>query len=163
MMFAHGIISPMLFAVCGAFKHHYQHGDWRHARHGQAFALDRHLDDVRLDGQPWSAALGRLRGGVPPLGRLLGRWLVDPRARRLGHHRRVLPLVDAAHHLRRWGRDPAAGHVGSKPIPDLDQSEKVAMLILAVATILFGIFPFLALDMMDAYTQTIFAALFGGA
>ena len=23
MMFAHGIISPMLFAVCGAFKHHY--------------------------------------------------------------------------------------------------------------------------------------------
>ena len=50
-----------------------------------------------------------------------------------------------------------------KPIPDLDQSEKVAMLILAVATILFGIFPFLALDMMDAYTQTIFAALFGGA
>ena len=23
MMFAHGLISPMLFAVCGAFKHHY--------------------------------------------------------------------------------------------------------------------------------------------
>ena len=50
-----------------------------------------------------------------------------------------------------------------KPIPDLDSSEKVAMLLMAVATILFGIFPFIALDMMDAWTRVAFLALFGGA
>ena len=57
---------------------------------------------------------------------------------------------------------PPAGMEG-KPIPDLDTSEKVAMLILAAATVLFGIFPFIALDMMDAWTQAAFAVLFGGA
>jgi len=34
----------------------------------------------------------------------------------------------------------------------LSSHEKIAMFILAVATILFGILPFIALDMMNAWT-----------
>ena len=52
MMFAHGIISPMLFAVCGAFKHHY-HSMEIGAMRGmakKAFTMASNLDDVRLDG-----------------------------------------------------------------------------------------------------------------
>ena len=166
MMFAHGIISPMLFAVCGAFKHHY-HSMEIGAMRGMA----KHSPWIATSMMfGWMASLGLplLAGFVAEFLLLVaywaafGWWILGPG---------LALAITAAYYLWSMQRtifeggdetQPPATLEG-KPIPDLDQSEKVAMLILAVATILFGIFPFLALDMMDAYTQTIFAALFGGA
>ena len=46
-----------------------------------------------------------------------------------------------------------------KAIPDISNQEKFAMIILAVFTILFGIMPWIALDMMDDWTKQIFNGL----
>jgi NADH:ubiquinone oxidoreductase subunit 4 (subunit M) len=53
---------------------------------------------------------------------------------------------------------PPANMVG-KIIPDISNSEKFAMLILAFFTILFGVMPWIALDMMDDWTKQIFNGL----
>ena len=45
------------------------------------------------------------------------------------------------------------------PIPDISNSEKFAMLIMAIFTILFGVMPWIALDMMDDWTQQAFNGL----
>ena len=51
-----------------------------------------------------------------------------------------------------------------EPVPDIDNSEKIAMLLLAALTILFGIMPWIFLDMMDMWTQSAMAFLtLGGA
>ena len=44
-------------------------------------------------------------------------------------------------------------------VPDIGDAEKVAMLILAVFTILFGIMPWIALDMMNGWTVAFFESL----
>jgi NADH-quinone oxidoreductase subunit M len=50
------------------------------------------------------------------------------------------------------------------PVPDIDNSEKIAMLLLAGFTILFGIMPWIFLDMMDMWTRTAMTFLgLGGA
>ena len=50
------------------------------------------------------------------------------------------------------------------PVPDIDNSEKIAMLLLAAFTILFGIMPWIFLDMMDMWTRTAMTFLgLGGA
>ena len=53
---------------------------------------------------------------------------------------------------------PPANMIG-KPIPDISDSEKFAMLILAFFTILFGIMPWIGLDMMDDWTKQFFEGL----
>ena len=53
---------------------------------------------------------------------------------------------------------PPANMVGH-PIPDISNSEKFAMLIMAFFTILFGIMPWIGLDMMDDWTKQIFDGL----
>jgi len=166
MMFAHGIISPMLFAVCGAFKHHY-HSMEIGAMRGMA----KHSPWIATSMMfGWMASLGLplLAGFVAEFMLLVaywatfGWWILGPG---------LALAITAAYYLWSMQRtifeggettQPPAGMEG-KPIPDLDTSEKVAMLILAAATVLFGIFPFIALDMMDAWTQAAFAVLFGGA
>lgn len=45
------------------------------------------------------------------------------------------------------------------PVPDIADSEKLAMLIMAVFTILFGVMPWIALNMMNGWTVGIFNAL----
>ena len=166
MMFAHGIISPMLFAVCGAFKHHY-HSMEIGAMRGMA----KHSPWIATSMMfGWMASLGLplLAGFVAEFMLLVaywatfGWWILGPG---------LALAITAAYYLWSMQRtifeggeatQPPAGMEG-KPIPDLDTSEKVAMLILAAATVLFGIFPFIALDMMDAWTQAAFVVLFGGA
>jgi NADH-quinone oxidoreductase subunit M len=50
------------------------------------------------------------------------------------------------------------------PVPDIDDSEKIAMLLLAAFTILFGVMPWIFLDMMDMWTRTAMTFLgLGGA
>ena len=53
---------------------------------------------------------------------------------------------------------PPANMLG-QPIPDITNSEKFAMLIMAFFTILFGIMPWIGLDMMDDWTKQIFEGL----
>jgi NADH-quinone oxidoreductase subunit M len=50
-----------------------------------------------------------------------------------------------------------------EPVPDIANSEKLAMLLLAGFTILFGIMPWIFLDMMDIWTQNAMKFLGFGA
>jgi NADH-quinone oxidoreductase subunit M len=52
---------------------------------------------------------------------------------------------------------PASLH--GEPVPDLASPEKLAMLILAAFTILFGVMPWIGLDMMHDWTKQIFDGL----
>ena len=166
MMFAHGIISPMLFAVCGAFKHHY-HSMEIGAMRGMA----KHspwLATSMMFG--WMASLGLplLAGFVAEFLLLIaywhefGWWILGPG---------LALAITAAYYLWSMQRTIFEGgeetqppkEMEGKPIPDISDMEKVAMLILAGFTILFGIFPAIALDMMSDWTVTMFQTLFGGA
>ena len=49
---------------------------------------------------------------------------------------------------------PASLH--GESVPDIDHSEKAAMIILAVFTIIFGVMPWIALNMMNGWTVGIF-------
>ena len=155
MMFAHGIISPMLFAVCGAFKHHY-HSMEIGAMRGMA----KHspwLATSMMFG--WMASLGLplLAGFVAELMLMVaywqayGWWILLPGL--------VLALT-AAYYLWSMQRTIFEGgdetqppeSLHGEPVPDIDNSEKFAMLLLAGFTILFGIMPWIFLDMMSEWT-----------
>ena len=163
MMFAHGIISPMLFAVCGAFKHHY-HSMEIGAMRGMA-KWSPYLAVYMMFS--WMASLGLplLAGFVAELMLMIaywpvyGWWILLPGA--------VLAIT-AAYYL--WsmqrtifeggdeGQPPESLH-GETP-PDITLSENIGMIILAIFTVLFGVFPFIALAMMDDWTVEFFKGVF---
>ena len=167
MMFAHGIISPMLFAVCGAFKHHY-HSMEIGAMRGMA----KHspwLATSMMFG--WMASLGLplLAGFVAELMLMVaywyayGWWIIFPG---------LVLAITAAYYLWSMQRTIFEGgdatqppeSLHGEPVPDIDNSEKIAMLLLAAFTILFGVMPWIFLDMMDMWTRSAMAFLgFGGA
>ncbi|CAI8162308.1 MAG: NAD(P)H-quinone oxidoreductase chain 4 1 [Methanobacteriota archaeon] len=163
MMFAHGIISPMLFAVCGAFKHHYHSmeiGDMR----GMA-KFSPYLAVYMMFS--WMASLGLplLAGFVAELMLLLaywpvyGWWILFPGA---------VIAITGAYYL--WsmqrtifeggehGQPPKSLH-GEVP-PDITLPENIGMIILAIFTVIFGIFPFIILGMMDQWTVELFEGVF---
>ena len=168
MMFAHGIISPMLFAVCGAFKHHY-HSMEIGAMRGMAKHSPWLATSMMF---AWMASLGLplLAGFVAELMMFLALWhflaaegwsvlwMVGPAL--------VLALT-AAYYL--WSMQRTIFEGGEKtqppeslhgaPVPDIADSEKVAMIIMAVFTILFGVMPWIALDMMNGWTVGFFNSL----
>ena len=156
MMFAHGIISPMLFAVCGAFKHHY-HSMEIGAMRGMA----RHspwLATSMMFG--WMASLGLplLAGFVAELMLMVaywyayGWWIIFPG---------LVLAITAAYYLWSMQRTIFEGGEETQPpkslhgesVPDIDNPEKLAMLLLAAFTIVFGIMPWIFLDMMDMWTR----------
>ncbi len=166
MMFAHGIISPMLFAVCGAFKHHY-HSMEIGAMRGMA----KHspwLATSMMFG--WMASLGLplLAGFVAELMLMVaywhayGWWILLPGL--------VLALT-AGYYLWSMQRTIFEGgdetqppeSLHGEPVPDIANSEKLAMLLLAGFTILFGVMPWIFLDMMDMWTQNAMKFLGFGA
>ena len=168
MMFAHGIISPMLFAVCGAFKHHY-HSMEIGAMRGMAKHSPWLATSMMF---AWMASLGLplLAGFVAELMMFLALWhflaaegwsvlwMVGPAL--------VLALT-AAYYL--WSMQRTIFEGGEKtqppeslhgaPVPDIADSEKLAMIIMAVFTILFGVMPWIALDMMNGWTVGFFNSL----
>lgn len=168
MMFAHGIISPMLFAVCGAFKHHY-HSMEIGAMRGMAKHSPWLATSMMF---AWMASLGLplLAGFVAELMMFLALWhflaaegwsvlwMVGPAL--------VLALT-AAYYL--WSMQRTIFEGGEKtqppeslhgaPVPDIADSEKFAMIIMAVFTILFGVMPWIALDMMNGWTVGFFNSL----
>ena len=158
MMFAHGIISPLLFAVAGAFKHHYhtlEIGSMRGMAHHSPW-LAGHM----MFG--WMASLGLplLAGFVAEVTILIAfwmsyGWLVLLPALTL--------IVTAAYYLNSMQRtifesnDPHRGDLpdslhGEEP-SDITWHENIGMFVLAGMTVLFGIMPFIFWDMMSDWSS----------
>jgi NADH-quinone oxidoreductase subunit M len=168
MMFAHGIISPMLFAVCGAFKHHY-HSMEIGAMRGMAKHSPWLATSMMF---AWMASLGLplLAGFVAELMMLIALWyflaaegwsvfwMVGPA---------LVLAITAAYYLWSMQRTIFEGgdetqpptSLNGDPVPDIANPEKLAMLILALFTIVFGVMPWIALDMMHDWTIQIFEGL----
>jgi len=158
MMLAHGIISPLLFAVAGAFKHHYhtlEIGSMRGMAHHSPW-LAGHM----MFG--WMASLGLplLAGFVAEVTILIAfwmsyGWLVLLPALTL--------IVTAAYYLNSMQRtifesnDPHRGDLpdslhGEEP-SDITWHENIGMFVLAGMTVLFGIMPFIFWDMMSDWSS----------
>ncbi len=158
MMLAHGIISPLLFAVAGAFKHHYhtlEIGSMRGMAHHSPW-LAGHM----MFG--WMASLGLplLAGFVAEVTILIAfwmsyGWLVLLPALTL--------IVTAAYYLNSMQRtifesnDPHRGDLpdslhGEEP-RDSTWHENIGMFVLAGMTVLFGIMPFIFWDMMSDWSS----------
>ena len=158
MMLAHGIISPLLFAVAGAFKHHYhtlEIGSMRGMAHHSPW-LAGHM----MFG--WMASLGLplLAGFVAEVTILIAfwmsyGWLVLLPALTL--------IVTAAYYLNSMQRtifesnDPHQGDLpdslhGEEP-SDITWHENIGMFVLAGMTVLFGIMPFIFWDMMSDWSS----------
>ena len=168
MMFAHGIISPMLFAVCGAFKHHY-HSMEIGAMRGMAKHSPWLATSMMF---AWMASLGLplLAGFVAELMMFLALWhflaaegwsvlwMVGPA---------FVLAITAAYYLWSMQRTIFEGGEATQPpaslhghaVPDITNAEKWAMVIMAAFTILFGVMPWIALDMMNGWTVAFFETL----
>ena len=150
MMFAHGIISPLLFAVCGSFKHHYHTLEIDSMR-----GLAKHspwMSGHMMVGWMGSLGLPLMAGFVAEVAVLIafymafGWWVLLPA---------VTLIVTAAYYL--WsmqrtifegGRDdhdhpiaklPSTLH-GESP-RDITWHENTGMLILGVLAVVYGIYP----------------------
>ena len=160
MMFAHGIISPLLFAVAGAFKHHYhtlEIGSMRGIAHHSPW-LAAHM----MLG--WMASLGLplLAGFVAEVAILIAFWMTYGWLVLLPA---LTLIVTAAYYLNSMQRtifesnDPDQGILpdtlhGENP-SDLTWHENAGMLTLAAMTALFGIMPFIFWDMMSDWSSGI--------
>jgi len=155
MMLAHGIISPHLFAVCGAFKHHYhtlEIGSMRGiAKHSPW--LSGHMMTA------WMASLGLplMAGFVAEIAIMIAFWMAFGWLV-------ILPaltlIITAAYYL--WsmqrtifeggeeGELPESLH-GEDPV-DITWHENAGMIVLAGFAVLLGILPFIFFDMMSAYS-----------
>ena len=164
MMFAHGIISPLLFAVAGAFKHHYhtlEIGSMRGIAHHSPW-LSGHM----MLG--WMASLGLplLAGFVAEIAVLIAFWMAYGWLV-------ILPaltlVITAVYYLSSMQRiifesnDPHQGILpdtlhGDEP-RDITWHENAGMIILGCLTILFGILPFFFWDMMSHWGTEIVTEL----
>jgi NADH-quinone oxidoreductase subunit M len=157
MMFAHGIISPLLFAVAGAFKHHYhtlEIGSMRGIAHHSPY-LSGHM----MLG--WMASLGLplMAGFVAEVAILIAFWLSFGWLVMLPT---LTLVITATYYLTSMQRtifesdDPHQGMLpdslhGEKP-RDVTWHENTGMFILGIFTIIFGIFPFIFWDMMSVWS-----------
>ncbi|HIA39419.1 MAG: dehydrogenase [Methanobacteriota archaeon] len=159
MMFAHGIISPLLFAVAGAFKHHYhtlEIGSMRGmAKHSPWLAT------FMMFG--WMASLGLplLAGFVAEITVLIafwkafGWWVILPG---------ITLIVTAAYYIWSMQKTIFEGgddgempeSLGGEPAPDISMWEVSGMMLLAMLTVLFGVLPWIFFDMMTGYAFGLF-------
>ena len=157
MMFAHGLISPLLFAVAGAFKHHYhtlEIGSMRGIAHHSPY-LAAHM----MLGWMGSLGLPLLAGFVAEVAILIAFWMTFGWLV-------VLPaltlIITAMYYLssmqrtifesndRHNGILPESLH-GEDPT-DVTWHENTGMFILGALAILFGILPFIFFDMMSDWS-----------
>ena len=156
MMFAHGLISPMLFGVAGAFKHHYhtlEIGSMRGmAKHSPWLAGNMMFS--------WMGSLGLplLAGFVAEVAVLIafwfefGWWVIIPG---------LTLAITAAYYL--WSMQRTIFEGGDKTEPpkslgdekprDIDLSENIGLISLAILIVVFGIFPFIFFEMMSGYSS----------
>ena len=157
MMFAHGIISPLLFAVAGAFKHHYhtlEIGSMRGIAHHSPW-LAGHM----MFG--WMASLGLplLAGFVAEITVLIAFWMTFGWLVILPALTLIITAVYYITSMQRTifeGGDP---HVGVLPdslhgeeARDITWHENAGMFVLVALTVLFGILPFIFWDMMSDWS-----------
>ena len=163
MMFAHGIISPMLFAVCGSFKHHYHSMEIGSMRGMAKFSP--YLAVYMMFA--WMASLGLplLAGFVAELMVMIaywpvyGWWILLPG---------LVLAITAAYYLWSMQRtifeggeegQPPESLKGETP-PDVSLHENIGMFIMAIFTVIFGIFPFIALGIMGDWSTAFFEGVF---
>ena len=154
MMFAHGIISPLLFAVAGAFKHHYhtlEIGSMRGIAHHSPWLAGHMM-------LGWMASLGLplLAGFVAEIAVMSAFWMTFGWLVILPALRLIITAVYYLTSMQRTifeGGDP---HVGVLPDTmhreeprDITWHENAGMFVLVALTVLFGILPFIFWDMMS--------------
>ena len=168
MMLAHGIISPLLFAVAGAFKHHYhtlEIGSMRGVAHHSPW-LSGHM----MLG--WMASLGLplLAGFVAEVAIMIAFWmtfgwlvllpaltLIITAAYFLTSMQRMIFESNDPHH----GILPETLH-GESP-RDITWHENAGMFVLSAFTVLLGILPFIFWDMMSDWSSEIVVERLVGA
>lgn len=167
MMFAHGIISPLLFAVCGAFKHHYhtlEIGSMRGLAHHSPWMAGHMMTG-------WMASLGLplMAGFVAEVVVLIAVWMAFGWLVLLPA---LTLIVTALYYLWSMQRTIFEG-AGEAILPDtmhgeaprdISWHENAGMLILGFLAVVFGILPFIFFDMMsdwssDLVTNAIIPAL----
>ena len=144
MMFAHGIISPLLFAVCGSFKHHYhtlEIDSMRGLAHHSPW-MGAHM----MVGWMGSLGLPLMAGFVAEVAILIafymafGWWVILPA---------LTLIITAAYYLWSMQRTIFEGG-GEAQLPptmrdekprDITWHENTGMLILGALAIIYGIYP----------------------
>lgn len=157
LMFAHGIISPLLFAVAGAFKHHYhtlEIGSMRGIAHHSPY-LAAHM----MLGWMGSLGLPLLAGFVAEIAILIAFWmsfgwlvllpaltLIITAVYYINSMQKTIFESNDRHH----GILPESLH-GEEP-SDVTWHENTSMFILGILSVLFGILPFIFFDMMSDWS-----------
>ena len=157
MMFAHGIISPLLFAVAGAFKHHYhtlEIGSMRGIAHHSPWLAGHMM-------LGWMASLGLplLAGFVAEVAVMIAFWMTFGWLVLLPALTLIITAVYYLTSMQKTifeGGDPHVGILpeslhGEEP-RDITWHENIGMLILGAMTIIFGIMPFIFWDMMSEWS-----------
>ncbi len=163
MMFAHGIISPLLFAVAGAFKHHYhtlEIGSMRGIAHHSPW-LSGHM----MLG--WMASLGlpMMAGFVAEVAVLIAFWMTFGWLVLLPALTLVITAVYYLTSMQKTifeSNDPLHGSLPDSlhhEPRDISWHENAGMAILGALTILFGILPFFFWDMMSYWSGEIIEIL----
>jgi NADH-quinone oxidoreductase subunit M len=158
MMFAHGIISPLLFAVAGSFKRHYHTLEIGSMR-GIAKVAP-WLSGYMMFG--WMASLGLplLAGFVAEITILIafwqsfGWWVLLPA---------LTLIITAAYYVWSMQRTIFEGgdevqlpeSMGAEKPVDISWHEHAGMAMLAVLIFIFGILPFIFFDMISGYSTTL--------
>ena len=165
MMFAHGIISPMLFAVCGSFKHHYHTLEIGSLR-GVAKTSPYMAVYMMF---AWMASLGLplLAGFVAEVAVLVAfwmeyGWLVLLPALTL--------VITAAYYLWSMQRTIFEGDgevvlpdtMGDDSPRDISPWENVGNILMALLIVLFGVLPWIIWGMMSSYADAHFYQHMGG-
>ena len=144
MMFAHGIISPLLFAVCGSFKHHYhtlEIDSMRGLAHHSPW-MSAHM----MVGWMGSLGLPLMAGFVAEVAVLIafymafGWWVILPA---------LTLIITAAYYLWSMQRTIFEGGGESQLPPtmrdekprDITWHENTGMLILGALAVIYGIYP----------------------
>jgi len=167
MMFAHGIISPLLFAVAGAFKHHYhtlEIGSMRGIAHHSPWLAGHMM-------LGWMASLGLplMAGFVAEIAIMIAFWMTFGWLVLLPALTLVITAVYYLTSMQRTIFESNDPHQGVLPDTlhheprDITWHENAGMTILGVLTILFGILPFFFWDMMSYWSTEFMVQLLSEA
>jgi NADH-quinone oxidoreductase subunit M len=167
MMFAHGIISPLLFAVAGAFKHHYhtlEIGSMRGIAHHSPWLAGHMM-------LGWMASLGLplMAGFVAEVAVLIAFWMTFGWLVLLPALTLVITAVYYLTSMQRTIFESNDPHQGALPDTlnheprDITWHENAGMTILGALTILFGILPFFFWDMMSYWSTEVMVQLLAEA
>ena len=163
MMFAHGIISPLLFAVAGSFKHHYhtlEIGSMRGIAHHSPW-LSGHM----MLG--WMASLGlpMMAGFVAEVAIMIAFWMTFGWWVLLPALTLIITAVYYLTSMQKTIFESGDPHEGKLPETldheprDISWNENAGMAILGALTILFGVLPFFFWDMMSYWSTEVMQEL----